>query len=35
LFAQIFEQIGELISDLVTHDSGDADAAGLGERFQK
>jgi hypothetical protein len=34
LFAQILERVGQLVSDLVSHHSGDADPAGLGERLK-
>ena len=34
LLAEILEFIGKPVADLVAHDSGNADPAGLGERFE-
>src|SRR5712691_3496682 len=34
LLAQIVERIGQLVADPVVHRAGNADSAGLGERFQ-
>ena len=34
LFAQILERVVQLVSDLVSHHSGDADPARFGQRFQ-
>jgi hypothetical protein len=34
LLAAIREQVGQLVADLVVNHAGNADPAGLGERFQ-
>ena len=34
LLAHVLERIGQLVADLVAHRPGNADPAGLGERFQ-
>jgi hypothetical protein len=34
LLAHVVERVGQLVADLIAHRARDADAAGLGQRFQ-